>query len=330
MATRTDGLPDLLPVAALLTDRRGRIVRANAAAAALLDLPRPKLAGKRLVDFLEGTGGACALVRSKEPLRRISSAVPGSSQTLVLLLGDRERSEALRARDRVLAERKLFLQSIAHDLRAPLASASGYVSLLRRNAGSVDGPDRAYFLERLEAVLNQVDEMLRHLVELNRVGAAKRASRRVPMGPLVRKVVERFAPRILELRAEVTVAPGLPDAWGDEIQLSRVFQNLVDNALKFRSARPPRIEISFEGGAFVVRDNGRGIAPALQARIWEPFVKLDPSQPGSGVGLSLTQRIVEEHGGRIRLESKAGKGAAFFVELPLAPQSLKLRGSRRR
>jgi signal transduction histidine kinase len=340
--TEAEALPSLLAVPALTLDARGRIVRCNALAAELLGPGGAGLAGRPLGEFLEyASGQKIRKSRSRSvqdlrasvvtgeagpsrPIRQVSFGIPGSPLTLVLLLGDRERHEAVRAKERVLAERKTFLQSISHDLRAPLASVSGYVSILQRNESADDpAPDRKYFLDRLQALLVQMDEMLRHLVELSRVGAAKRASQRVHMVPLVRKVIERLAPKIIDIHAQVIVAPDLPDAWGDEIQLSRVFQNLVDNAVKFRSERPLRIEIAFvpgtHGGTFVVRDNGLGIAAALQPQIWEPFVKLDPSKPGSGVGLSLARRIVEEHGGRMWLESTAGEGSAFYVELPLAP-----------
>ncbi len=333
----SEEIPAGLP--ALLLDGHGTVVRAAPAACRLLGRRPADVVGRPLRTFLRfasprdaarAAGGsgvdAPALPAAKDGvpprrLRVVSGRIgPG---ILVLVLDDGALPAALEARDRARLEHQTFLRSVSHDLRVPLASAAGYASLLGggryREALGADG---AYFLARLKTNVEQMDEMLHHLLELSRVGASPRSSRRVRMRSVVDKVIEQFAPKIIETGGQVRVAPDLPDVSGDEIQIRRVFQNLVDNAVKYRGEPPLHLEIGYErdgeGPAFTVRDNGIGIPEAFQPKIWEPFKKLDPNKPGSGVGLSLVKRIVEEHGGRIWVRSTPGKGSTFFVDLPLA------------
>ena len=124
------------------------------------------------------------------------------------------------------------------------------------------------------------------------------------------------------------MSPGLPVVLGDRVRLVEVVQNLVDNAVKYLGAQVrPRIEIGVRGvdagGAPVifVRDNGVGIDPRYNERVFRLFEKLDPGSEGSGVGLALVKRIVEVHGGRIWVESEGeGRGATFCFSLPKVEQ----------
>jgi signal transduction histidine kinase len=113
----------------------------------------------------------------------------------------------------------------------------------------------------------------------------------------------------------------LPFIIGDEIQISRLFQNLIDNALKFRRDEPPRIHISskLEGEKVIisVRDNGIGINEKFNNRVFTIFQRLHNREeyPGTGIGLAVCKRIIERHGGRIWLESEEGKGTTFYFTL---------------
>jgi signal transduction histidine kinase len=120
----------------------------------------------------------------------------------------------------------------------------------------------------------------------------------------------------------VHIQPNLPAVHGDRQRLTEVLQNLLDNAIKYLGDQPDsHIEIgqgAEEAGklVFFVKDNGIGIAPEYQERIFGLFNKLDPRSDGTGVGLALVKRIVEVHGGRIWVESEIGKGSTFYFSLP--------------
>jgi signal transduction histidine kinase len=145
---------------------------------------------------------------------------------------------------------------------------------------------------------------------------------RIDMGQVVADVLARVTGLLNEQQVEVLVQPGLPAAYGDVRRITVVLQNLVENAVKYRSVEAvPRISIGsrLEGPTivFFVNDNGQGIEPRFHENIFGLFNKLDNKSEGTGVGLALVKRIIEVHGGRIWVESEgAGKGSTFCFTLP--------------
>ncbi len=141
------------------------------------------------------------------------------------------------------------------------------------------------------------------------------------MEAVVAEVLERLAVSVHENAAEITWDP-LPTVRADVVQVTQLFQNLLGNALKYRSDQPPRIHIGVERQGqrwqFAVRDNGIGIDPAYAARIFVVFQRLHTRDeyPGTGIGLALCQKIVERHGGEITVQSQVGQGASFTFTLP--------------
>jgi two-component system sensor kinase FixL len=145
------------------------------------------------------------------------------------------------------------------------------------------------------------------------------------MTDLAHEAAEMLAGRICARGVEVKVASGLPAVVGDRPRLLEVLQNLIDNAVKYMGSQPaPLIEVNCEQRSgenlFYVRDNGIGILPRFHERVFDLFTQLDPSVEGSGVGLALTKRIVEYHGGRIWVESEGtDRGSTFYFTLPGRP-----------
>ena len=137
----------------------------------------------------------------------------------------------------------------------------------------------------------------------------------------MRHALEGLHESIHEAGAEVTHGE-LPTLRADRLQLAQLFQNLVGNALKFRSDAPPKIHVDATRDGdfwrFAVRDNGIGIDPQFQERIFGVFRRLHTERqyPGTGIGLAICRRIVERHGGRIWVESELGQGATFCFTLP--------------
>jgi light-regulated signal transduction histidine kinase (bacteriophytochrome) len=138
---------------------------------------------------------------------------------------------------------------------------------------------------------------------------------------LLEEVKATLGAAITESGAQVTSGP-LPSVPGVRASLAQLFQNLVENAIKFRNGKAPVVRMTAElcenGFRFAVQDNGIGIEPEHFGRIFQVFQRLHPRDmyPGSGLGLAICKKIVERHGGRIWLESKPGEGATFYFTLP--------------
>ncbi len=169
--------------------------------------------------------------------------------------------------------------------------------------------------------------LLKELLELSRIGRIMNPPEDVPFGDLVREALDILHGRIEASGATVQTQPNLPAINGDRQRLIAVLQNLIDNAAKYMGDQTaPCIEIGQngeEGGnlIFYVKDNGMGIAPEYQERVFGLFNKLDAKTEGTGVGLALVKRIIEVHGGRIWVESEAGLGSAFYFTLPKSSET---------
>ena len=152
----------------------------------------------------------------------------------------------------------------------------------------------------------------------------------VPLRQLVQEALQRLH-EMLQLKGiTLKVAPDLPVVYGDRVRLREVFENLIENAATYTSEwEQPLIEIGRrrqEGQDVIfVKDNGLGIDPRYHRRIFELFEKLDPSTPGTGIGLALAKRVIEVHGGRIWVESEGqGQGSTFCFTLPEKSQPERL------
>ena len=169
-----------------------------------------------------------------------------------------------------------------------------------------------------------MQQQIMDLLTYSRVTSRGQPPTPVDSATALAEAITRLELKIAETGAEICIGP-MPVVPADGSQLSQVFQNLIGNALTFRSTDPPRIrvEAAEEEGAvrFSVSDNGIGIAPEYQDRIFQMFSRLHPRDryPGSGIGLAIVQRIVERHGGRVWLESAEGAGSTFFFTLPVTP-----------
>lgn len=214
-----------------------------------------------------------------------------------------------------------FAYLAAHDLQEPLRAVTGYAQVLaRRCQGKLD-PAAEELLGFLVDDIRRMQTLVRDLLAYAR--AKQRTDPRAPvvLEEALRRALELLAGTIRDAAAEVTADP-LPEVTGDLAQLASVLQNLIGNGIKFRGAEAPHIRIAAErrGEEWVVavRDNGVGIDPRHHDRLFLPFSRLHTREerPGSGLGLALCKRILEGHGGRIWVESEAGRGATFFFALP--------------
>jgi signal transduction histidine kinase len=219
-----------------------------------------------------------------------------------------------------------FSYSVAHDVRAPLASISGFAEALAPALSGSGNPKHLHYLNRIRANATHLDEMTRQLLELGRLTRAPLRHTRVDLSALARDVLARLredgAPREVEARVE----PGL-QAHGDPALLRQVLENLLGNAWKFTSRRASaHIGFGRDAGrargdgqtVFVISDDGEGFDSDQAHGLFQPFRRMHGSDefPGSGVGLAAVRRIVALHGGQVWCSAREGAGARFFFSLP--------------
>jgi hypothetical protein len=206
-------------------------------------------------------------------------------------------------------------------LQEPLRAVSGFVTLLRqRYGGRLDEKADGYITAAVEGAA-RMQALINDLLEYSRVGTRGNVPAPAQAGAALQDALENLRTLIQESGAVITADP-LPRVRADAMQLTHVFQNLIANALKFRSERPPQIQVGSRREAaawlFWVRDNGIGIEPQYRERIFLIFQRLHTRSqyPGTGIGLAICKRIVERHGGRIWVESQPDQGSTFCFTLP--------------
>lgn len=225
-----------------------------------------------------------------------------------------------------LAQRDLdaFSQILSHELRAPLRHAKGYLRLLRERLGdSSDEEQREYTLASLRAVDN-MGGMIDALLDFGRLASGLMDVQSVPLGPLVGSVLAHLGRHPHAASVQWCVADDLPVVRGDPMLLAQAFSHLLDNALKFtRGVAQPRVELQWENAGqgsrrFTVTDNGVGFDSRRADKLFMLFQRQHHSldYEGLGVGLAMTRRIVERHGGSVYCESARGEGCSVSFTLP--------------
>jgi len=225
------------------------------------------------------------------------------------------------------AELERFTYTVSHDLKSPLFTIRGFLGFLEQDALAGNHERIRSDVQRITDATEKMKTLLNDLLELSRVGRLKNESATIAFDDLVRDALELVHGRITKADVKVQVDSNLPNVFGDRQRLLEVVQNLIDNASKFMGdQKKPHIEIGQAGvedgnPILFVRDNGIGILPEHHERVFGLFNKLDAKSDGTGIGLALVKRIVEVHGGRIWVQSEAGKGATFYFTLPASPES---------
>ena len=240
--------------------------------------------------------------------------------TIHALLRARRAEEALRKSNEELRH---FTYMISHELNEPLRTVTSFSELLaKKYAGQLDAEANHYISEAV-AGAKRMESFVRDVLTFSQAAASERKFSVISSEAALTSALFALKTQIRDAGAEVTYDP-LPFVMGDEMRLAVVFTNLIGNALKYRGETPPRIHVSAvrDDTQWIigVRDNGIGIAPEYHERIFGVFRRLHGREfPGSGIGLAICKRVIENHGGRIWVESQSGHGSIFYFTLPAVP-----------
>jgi signal transduction histidine kinase len=219
-----------------------------------------------------------------------------------------------------------FAHTVAHDLKNPLASVFGYADLLRENGATMAEQERLESLVAIAQSARKMNRIIEELLLLSSMRDRQAPSRPIyDMGSVVAEALARVSALAHEAGAHISYTDDWPVVRGYGPWIEEVWANYLSNAVKY-GGEPPVVEVGWsqqdDGMArFWVRDNGAGLAPEAQSRLFTPFTRLDQARAkGHGLGLSIVRRIIERLGGHVGVESAPGRGSLFFFTLPIVPQ----------
>lgn len=242
-------------------------------------------------------------------------------------IAERKQREAeIRAKNAELdeknAELERFTYTVSHDLKSPLVTIKTFLGFIRQDLDAGDEQRLTKDLDFMHGAADKMGRLLDELVQMSRVGRAVNPPVAVRFRELVDEALYAVAGRIAERGVELRLAEVDAVLYGDRPRLVEIWQNLMDNAVKYMGTQSaPQIELGMEHieaeQVFFVRDNGLGVDPRNHQKIFGLFEQLDVQAEGSGLGLALVKRIVELYGGRIWVESAGvGQGSCFRFSLP--------------
>jgi PAS domain S-box-containing protein len=262
-----------------------------------------------------GRGCLLALFRDITERKRVEKELERYAERLEALNDELARSNR---------DLEAFTHTVSHDLQEPLRKVHAFGQFLMEDCADQLPQAGREHLQRMLSAADRMKELIGHLLSLARVGTQGGEPVSTDLGQVANRALETISEQVRQSGAEVTVPRDLPRVKGDAVQLEQVFQNLVGNALKFRSPdRAPKVAIRADAdGKWVtvhVTDNGIGIEGKDFERIFGLFERLHPEQyEGAGIGLPLCAKVINRHGGRIWVESEPGQGSTFSFTLRAA------------
>jgi len=215
-----------------------------------------------------------------------------------------------------------FTYTVSHDLRSPLVTIQGFLGFLKEDVKDRDEEKIDVDIEMMATAVEKMDYLLRDTLRLSRIGRVANPPGDISFGEIVRDAMDSITEMARSGGVEISAAEGWPAVHVDRLRIAEVLVNLFENSIKYMGDQPdPRIDVGWrkDGGEviFFVRDNGIGIDPNQQNKVFELFYKADPESEGAGAGLAIVKRIIEVHGGRVWIESDDGEGCTLCFTLPV-------------
>jgi len=293
----------------------------------LLNSPTETITG-RILEFSKKGSGRVPITISAGILRDEKGDVIGT------IGAARDISEDIRLRQQIMeknrkleaknAELEEFVYVASHDLQAPLVSIQGFGSKLAREFKDVLGENGIHYLSRINANVSRMSLLLKSLLDLSRATTKTLQKDPCNLSSLLDDVLGDYSDQVAELNAEIRRPSALPVVSCDGIQIAQVLSNLISNALRYSTEeRRPVVEIGCEDNnaadtvCIYVKDNGIGISESEIPEVFRPFKRLrHKATDGIGIGLTIAQRIIERHGGRIWVQPSPDGGTKFSFELP--------------
>jgi two-component system NtrC family sensor kinase len=319
--------------AVIVVNEAGRLALYNAAAARAFSLDDEAVSGRPLYEVIQHEGLLALLEPNAAETRRgeiklgdgrilnaHATAVEGAGTIVVM-----QDITHLKTLDRLKSE---LVASVSHDLRSPLTAILGYLDLLGR--GGPLNEQQQLYVQQIQHSVQTITALIGDVLDLSRIEAGlDQAKATIDLTPLLQEIMESFRPHSEAKKQRLTLgmARSLPPMLGNATRLRQVIANLVDNAIKYTAeGGQVQVDAFARDGQIVLRvsDTGIGIATPDQAHIFDKFYRTrdaSDKSSGSGLGLAIVRSVVEGHGGRVWVESRAGSGSVFTVVLPaLAPR----------
>ncbi len=265
---------------------------------------------KHLTDSME-----IELMQRGKELQNANNALEEANRELQIKTEELQRSND---------ELSRFAATASHDIKAPFRNVGGYLEIIKEKVKSLEDADLKKAFERISSARHRISILLDDLLKFSKVTAVRESPGLVDLNTVLENVLRDLEYNIKEKNARIIISSKMPVVTGHSFQLGQLFQNLIANGLKFQNGQEPVLDITVEqkGGfyQFSVRDNGIGIDTRYFNKIFVMFERLHDQEEysGTGLGLNICKRAVENHHGKIWLESILGQGTTFYFTLPVA------------
>ncbi|MFQ5771245.1 MAG: ATP-binding protein, partial [bacterium] len=249
--------------------------------------------------------------------------VPDSKILLATFIDETNFSASLSEIERKNDELENLFLLISHNFKSPIVSIQGFINLLLENYATIKQEEVIHYLKRIQKNNTRLEKMVHDILEFSKLTTKINAFQMVSLNEIVETVRLEYYLRIKSEKIKLNITQRLPDVFGDAEGLSTVFFNLIDNAIKYSDInKKPEIEIGWEDKnrfyVFWIKDNGLGVAKQYLEKVFNLFQRAEAPEhiEGTGIGLAIVKRIIENHGGFIRMSSKIGEGTTVYFTIP--------------